>query len=617
MVRRYILPCLLSQWPYLIGAAFALLASTAFGLVRPWPLKLLFDQVILPADRIGRVDLYLVVGLGLAVVAVAGGDGLFSFVKTSFLAVAGQKMAFSLRVALFGHIQRLSLTQHHRRRTDDLVSRVTADVEKAQELLTGDLMKSLADILFLAGMVGVMLALDWQLAVMVLGALPLLAAVVAGYWGRFKAGSRRLREQEGEIASVAQEAFAAIRVVQALGQEDWFRDHFARQSREVLTAGIRLARLGAAFAWAVDLSTALGTALVVVLGTFRVLSGDLSPGDLLVFISYTRDFYGPLRAVSRLSSQVSKVAACLERIAEVLAEAPAVRENPGARPAPRFRGGVRFEQVTFGYDAARPVLKGVDFTVEPGQFVAIVGPTGAGKTTLMGVILRLYDPQAGRVLIDGHDVRDFTLSSLRAQVAIVPQEAILFRATVWENLAYGRPGATRAELTAAARAAGADEFVRRLPEGYDTVLGEAGSNLSGGQRQKLAVARALVRDAPILVLDEPMTGLDAAAEADLVAVLERAMAGRTTLLVTHRLGLAEGADLIIVLDRGRIVERGRHRELLRANGLYSRLYRLQTAGGRRLPAGPAARAVIAPRQGGRRPGPGHRRGLNGRPGPPG
>lgn len=575
MTWRHLLPFLRPPWRHLAAAAFGLLASTAMGLIRPWPLKLLFDWVLVPGHGSVRPDPWLVVGLGVAIVALALGDGFFSFIKGYFLAAAGHQMAFSLRVALFGHIQQLAVTARDRRRTGDLVARVTADVDRAQGILTEDLLKSLADILLLVGMVGVMATLDWQLAAVVMATVPVLLVVVARYRTRLKAESRRLREREGEVVSMAHEVFAAGAVIQALGQERRLLEYFARRSGEVTAAGLRLLKLSLGLSWLVDVSTACGTALVITVGTFRVLSGALTPGDLLVFVSYTRDFYGPLRALARFSGQVSKATACLDRIAEVLTEAPAVQETPDARPAPRFRGSIRFERVTFGYDPAKPVLTEIDFAVEAGQRVAIVGPTGAGKTTLISLVLRLYDPQAGRVLIDGRDIRDFTLSSLRSQVAVVPQETVLFRASVWENLAYGRPEATRSQLVAAARAVGADEFILRLPAGYDTVLGERGCTLSGGQRQKLAIARALVRNAPILILDEPTAGLDPEAEADVMAAVRRLMAGRTTLLVTHRLTLAEDADLIVVLDGGRILECGRHPDLLRRGGLYARLYRLQ------------------------------------------
>ncbi|MFQ5855676.1 MAG: ABC transporter ATP-binding protein, partial [Anaerolineae bacterium] len=518
---------------------------------------------------------WLLLLIGGAIVFIAALDGFFSYIKEYFLKEVSQRVAFSLRVALFSHVQSLSLTYHDRQRTGDLITRVTADVDKAQDLVTGDLLKSISGALALIGMGAVMIRMDWQLALTVLTVVPLLFASVRRYRSHIRAEAQRLRRKEGEIASLAQETLSSIKVVQTYGRERYVAEQFEEQTQEALDAGLQVSRLGARFGWLVDVATALGTALVVVMGAQRVLSGSLTPGDLLVFLSYVKDFYSPMRTLSKLFTKLSQTLVRLERVTEVLAEEPGVREDPKARRAPALRGYLRFEAVTFCYEVGRPVLQAIDFTVEPGQVVAIVGPTGAGKSTLVSLVPRLYDPTAGRVLIDGQDIRSFTLASLRAQIAVVLQETMLFRATVRENIAYGRPEASTAELEAAVRAAGAHDFILQLPNGYETVVGERGSTLSGGQRQRIAIARALVRNAPLLILDEPTTGLDAQSEAEVLAALERLMAGRTTLLITHQLRLVQRADLILVLEGGRIVERGSHAELLRDGGLYAHLYATQ------------------------------------------
>jgi ABC-type multidrug transport system fused ATPase/permease subunit len=487
-----------------------------------------------------------------------------------------------LRVALFAHVQGLSLSFHERQRTGDLITRVTADVDKTQALITEDLMKNLGEALTLLGMGAIMLWMDWQLALVVLAVVPLLFVLVQRYRVQIRAEARRLRQQEGQVASLAQEALASIKVVQTYGQEEYVTEQFKEETQAALDAGLHVSRLGASFGWLVNVTTALGTALVVVIGAQRVLAGALTPGDLLVFLAYVRDFYSPMRTLSRLFIKLSETWVRLERITEVLAEESGVREEPMAQPAPALVGRLQFEKVNFSYPTRKAVLTDIDFTVEPGQVVALVGPTGAGKSTLVSLVPRLYDPSAGRVLLDGQDIRRFTLASLRSQIATVLQETILFRASVRENIAYGRPGASNAELERAAKLAGADDFIQRLPDGYATLLGERGATLSGGQRQQLAIARALVRNAPLLILDEPTTGLDARAEGEVLAALERLIAGRTTLLITHQLRLVQQADLILVLESGRIVEQGVHAHLIHSGGLYARLYAAQFGAGERI-----------------------------------
>jgi ATP-binding cassette subfamily B protein len=553
-----------------------MVASTILGLLKPWPLKFLFDQILTPVSMPDAETIaWWLALIGGAIVLIAALNGFFSYLKVYLLKEASQRIAFSLRVALFSHVQSLSLTYHDRQRTGDLITRVTGDVDKVQDLVTDDLLKSINQGLTLVGMGIIMLRMDWQLALMVLTALPVLFGIVIHYRARIRDEERRLRHKIGEIASLAQETLSSIKVVQAYGRERHIAEQFEEHTQEALDAGLHVSRLGARFGWLANISTALGTALVVIVGTQRVLSGALTPGDLLVFLSYVKDFYSPMRTLSKLTTKLSRTMVRLNRVTEVLAEEPGVQEDPNAQPAPPFQGYLRFEGVTFGYEAGRPVLLDIDFNAEPGQVVAIVGPTGVGKSTLVSLVPRLYDPTVGRVLIDGHDIREFTLASLRAQIAVVLQETMLFRATVRENIAYGRPEASVAEVEAAAKAAGAHGFILNLPEGYDTMLGERGSTLSGGQRQRIAIARALIRNAPLLILDEPTTGLDAQSEAELLAALERLMVGRTTLLITHQLRLVRRADLILVLEGGRIVERGSHNELLGRGGLYARLYATQ------------------------------------------
>ncbi|MBI4499368.1 MAG: ABC transporter ATP-binding protein [Chloroflexi bacterium] len=568
-------------WPYarphtggLILAGLGLVASTGLGLLRPWPMKFLFDLLVFPTTSPSTLTLLLVLSCG-AIVVLAAVDGLFGYIKQYFLLATAQKVAFGLRVAVFAQLQRLSLTFYAKQRTGDLITRATADVAKLHDLITDDLLNAISRALVLTGMVGIMLWMDWQLTLMVLTVLPLLFFTIARYRERIQTQERRLRSKEGEIASITQETLTSIKVVKAYGREDYETGRFQHETQEALEAGLLVSRLEARFGWMVDVSTAVGTAAVLYLGAQRVLAGSLTPGDLLVFAAYIKDFYSPLRTLSKLTTKLSKAQVRLERVAELFREQPGVQEHPKARRAPRFQGRITFEDVSFSYDPERPILQRISFTIPPGRTLGIVGLTGAGKSTLVSLIPRLHDPSAGRVLIDGDDVRAFTLASLREQISLVLQETLLFGATIAQNIAYGRPDATGEEIVAAAKQAGAHEFITALPHGYATVVGERGSTLSGGQRQLIALARALIRRAPILILDEPTTGLDAAAEEQVLAALERA-AGPTTVIISHKIAAVRRADLILVLEGSQIIQQGTHAALLAAGGLYRRLYLTQT-----------------------------------------
>jgi ABC-type multidrug transport system fused ATPase/permease subunit len=409
---------------------------------------------------------------------------------------------------------------------------------------------------------------------------PLFAVLIHRFTTRIKPLSRSQRRSDGALASVAQEAIGAIHVVKAFTAEDRENERLRTFGQRSLQAKLRLAQLEAQFGWAADLVSALGTATVVVVGAERALSGAITPGDLLVFTTYLRRLYSPLKDLLREVNKSQKALARAERVVAVFDTDPGVADAPGARPTPRLRGAIELQGVTFGYLPGQPVLSDIDLRVEPGQTVALVGATGAGKSTLAALIPRFYDVSRGCVMVDGVDVRRVTLQSLRSQIAVVPQDTVLFHASVADNIAYGNPAASSAQICAAAEAANADEFIRGLPDGYETILGERGATLSGGQRQRIAVARAVVRDAPIVILDEPTTGLDPQTEGLLLEALRRLSIDRTTLVIAHSLATVSSADLIVVLDRGRIVERGGHSELLRRGGRYAELFARQAFAGR-------------------------------------
>jgi ATP-binding cassette subfamily B protein len=556
-------------------ALFLVLVGTTFKLAKPWPLAFLVDEVLGKPRSDGSFTGLVVLVAG-AVVALAALDAALGFVRSYLTQSIGQKVAFRIRSALYGHLQRLSLSFHDRQQTGELMNRVTRDADKVQELLTDNLLEAASSSLLLIGMVGITLTLDWRLALVLMCMTPLMAVTNSRFRRRIKAAEQRARQGEGDINSLTQETLSSMRLIKVFGRERHETERFDTVGNELLEANLALTRTESAFSSWLEIVPALGLALLLGFGAHQVRSGDLELGQLLVFVSYLRDFYGPTRALSRLAAKASRASVRAERIAEVLGTAPAVADLPGARPAPRLRGDVVFSGVSFAYLENRPVLADVDLAVPAGSVLALVGPTGAGKSTLAALVPRLYDPDDGAVLLDGVDIRSYTLESLQAQVAVVPQESVLFRASVLENIAYGRPGASRADIEAAAKAANAHEFITALPHGYDTVVGERGDTLSGGQRQRVAIARALVRDAAVLILDEPTSGLDVRAEREVLDAIERLLAGRTTIVIAHRLSTVRRADRIAVLEAGRVVEHGSHDELMTLGGRYAEMVALST-----------------------------------------
>ena len=565
---RLLAPFLTRHWRALAASGVSTVVLTVAELAQPWPLKIVIDRLLGEGTTsLTTSELVLLGALAGLVVAIALAGAVASYVSDLLLNRAGERIVHDLRIAVYAHLQRLSLRFHDTRSKGDLVTRVTGDVNAIGELFSDSLGAIASAALLLAGMAVVSFLLDPLLALATFAVTPLLAFVTFRYRRRIKELARQQRAEEGEIASIATEALSAMQVVKAFGSEGYEYDRVERRSELRQRIGIDAARAEARFSALVDVLGAVSAALVLVFGVFRVTSGALTAGSLVVFATYASRTYKPLRELARQSAKVSRAAARADRIAELLATDDALRDRPGAYSGPRADGAVELDGVSFAYPGGRG-LQDISLSLEPGSRIALVGRSGAGKSTLAALVARFYDPASGVVRVDGRDARDCALAWLRGQVGILLQDTVLFRGTLADNIAYGAD-ATREEILAAARAAGADEFVCTLPDGYDTELGPGGTGLSGGQRQRLGIARVLLRDPPILVLDEPTTGLDTASEAKVVGALERLMEGRTTIVVTHSIALARRAGRVVVLEGGRIVEDGTPDELLAAEGTFS------------------------------------------------
>ena len=591
--------------PYRGQVAWALaqvFLITGFELLKPWPLQVVIDDVLggkhfplaalqgMPASR-----LLLLACLGIVVVQLGGG-GLTLLHNYTTIRV-GQNMVNDLRGALYAHLQRLSLAFHGRQRVGDLLYRVTADSFAVQTMIMNGALPILSAVVLLGGMLFILFPLDPSLTWLALTVVPVLFALISGFNRKIVEVATEVRTTESRVYSLVQWAMSSIKVVQAFTREDDEHRRFMGASRQSLRATLRLYSWQTLYSGAVNAVIAGGTAIVVYAGAHAVLSGALTVGQLIVFISYLAQLYAPINQITQSWGLIAGARVGARRVFEVLDTEPDLDDGSRSFPPQGAGGRVAWRRVDFRYRPRTPVLTGIDLAVEPGARIAVVGATGAGKSTLLGLLPRFFDPTAGAVEIDGVDVRQYNLKSLRSQIALVLQPPLIFPLSVRDNIAYGRPGADDAAIERAARLARIDDLINSLPQGYDTVIGESGVALSEGEKQRVTIARALLRDAPILILDEPTSALDVATEALVMAGIERLMEGRTTFIIAHRLSTVQRCDRIVVLQDGVIAEEGDLAELLRRNGVFAGYYRSQFAPGQfaaaQLEPGPAPCSEIA------------------------
>lgn len=561
-------------------------------ILAPWPLKFIIDNVLRNKPLEGAAGAWVIARLGTdqrVLTAVLGAVLLFitilqgttAFVYEYINGLIQERATLQLRSDVFRHVQSLPLQFYDQSRLGDILKRVNDDAGKIMAALVGSVGDLLVNSVKFIGFAAVMLFVNWRFSIIVLAYVPLLLFLYITFRKNIRSSAREARKREGEMMNLTLETLGAIREVKAFGQESYQLSQFEMHGKKRASSALRSIRWEASFSPVIDFIQAGSTAAVIWYGVAQVLVGNLSIGALLIFMSYLKDMYRPLRKFSKLSALLQKAAVSGDRLGKIFDADLGIEEAANALPLRRARGEIVLENVDFAYPSVpeQPVLHQIDLQVQAGQKVALVGSTGSGKSTLSTLLMRFYEVTNGRILLDGHDIRQLKLQDLRKQFAIVPQESVLFARSVRDNIGYGRSNASYQAIVSAAKAANAHEFIQQLPDGYDTVIGERGGTLSGGQRQRIAIARALLRNAPILILDEPTAALDAESEDLVMGALERLMRGRTTFIIAHRLSTIRDADLIVVLEHGAVMEQGTHQQLIQQRGHYARLVGLQMGTG--------------------------------------
>ena len=561
--------------PFLGQTLFGLclsLIGIGLNLLKPWPFKIIVDDFLRAGSAIRPDWRFWVLLLCLALIGIQLLWGIINWITSYLFVKIGLQALLKLRTDLYSCLQSLSLKYHDARRSSDSSFRVAYDSQSIQTIYNKGFTNIFGSIITLIGTFLIMLRLDWQLTLVSLGIVPLVVGAIYLFAHRIRRESTSIQEQESAVLAQAQEGLSSIRMVHAFGREEFEVHQFQWHARQSLQANLRLTLTNVNSALVISTLMVVGTAMMYYIGTLHVLAGTLTLGSLLVFSAYLLMLYQPLESLTYTAWAMEGATAGAKRCFEILDRPDDVVDSPGAVAISSAKGAIAFQAVSFGYVPDRFVLRDLDLHIEPNQIVGLAGGTGAGKSTLLSLVPRFYDPTAGSITLDGRDIRQITKKSLRAQIAIVLQDTLLFSTTVRENVAYGRPDATEEEIIEAARRAQADEFIRQMPEGYDSTVGERGGHLSVGQRQRIGIARAFLKNAPILLLDEPTSALDPSTESAIMETFKELMRGRTTLIATHRLGTIHNLDQIIVLEHGRIVEQGRGPDLAARGGVYAKLY---------------------------------------------
>jgi ABC-type multidrug transport system fused ATPase/permease subunit len=571
-----------------------MLVQTAMTLAAPWPLKIVIDNVaihpkslpqwmahwLLPivggeSSNLTTLRLRIALLAGIITLVIAVVSGVASYVANYFTESVGQWVANDLRMRTYHHLHRLSLGYYDSHQVGSILSTITDDVETIQDFASGSTLDMVIDIFTIGGMLGVMLWLRWDFALIAVAVTPFLLLFVSRIKKAVKKATREVRKRQADIVATVEQGLESVRVVEAFGRQDLEEQKLGQLSKDTVAAALRARRVKALLSPMVAAVVALCTGFVLWRGSALIVAGVMTAGTLTVFLTYLTKFFKPVQDLAQMTNTIAQVSVGIERVRAILDADTVIPERDDAMDPPPFRGEIAFEHVAFGYRPAEPVLRDVSFTIKPGQLVGVVGRTGSGKSTVVSLVPRFYDPSSGRITIDGIDVRDYKLQGLRNHIGFVLQDTVLFRGTVRDNIAYGHPGATEDEIVHAARLANADEFITRMPHGYDSPVGERGLTLSGGQRQRIGIARALIRNNPILILDEPTAALDTESEELVMQALERLMKGRTVVCIAHRLSTIRDADKIIVVNDGVVVEEGNHEQLLALGGVYAELHRIQ------------------------------------------
>jgi ABC-type multidrug transport system fused ATPase/permease subunit len=570
----------------------AMMVETLMSLAGPWPLKIILDNVVgahhLPKwfdDLLGsataglgpgKMKIAAVAALGAVLIAIIG--SVASYIDNYYTESVGQWVAHDLRMRTYHHLQRLSLAYYDSHQTGQLLSTITDDIQTIQSFASSATLGIFVDLLTIVGMLGLMFWLNWDFALMAVAVTPILLLFVSRFKRAVKKATHEVRHRQSDIVAVVQQGLESMRVVKAFGRQDLEQEELSEVSHATVDAALKARKVKSMLSPVVTVTVSLCTAIVLWHGASLILIGTMTVGALTVFLSYLNKFFKPVQDLAKMTNAIAQAAVGVERIQAILETDTIIPEHPDAREPGTTRGEIMFDHVAFGYNKDEPVLKDVSFTIKQGQLVGVVGTTGGGKSTVVSLIPRFYDPTSGCVRIDGVDIREYKLHPLREQIGFVLQDTVLFRGTIRDNIAYGRPGATQKEIEEAAKLANADEFISRMPHGYDTMVGERGLTLSGGQRQRIGIARAVIRNTPILILDEPTAALDTESERLVIEALERLMKGRTVITIAHRLSTIRDANTIIVLSGGVVAEQGTHQELLALGGVYAELHRIQVEG---------------------------------------